>query len=133
MSNRLTTTETYMAVVIRKAEYELTEAQLAAYESIDDPVEQSAWLAIMGLPHTTTETVEVGDLDTCDAVVVRERESSFYRGTTVYVDDEDDAVYRLTPKGKLTASLISNLNISYEEATVIASDVFPNDGEVVGS
>jgi hypothetical protein len=45
----------------------------------------------------------------------------------------DDDTYRLTPKGRLVLSLMKRLNMEYEVASQVASETFPDDGEVVGS
>ena len=39
-------------------------------------------------------------------------------------EDEDDAVYQITPKGKLTLELMRRLKLDFEQASQITDEVF---------
>ena len=41
-----------------------------------------------------------------------------------YVDDEDDVLYQITPKGKLTLELMRRLKLDFEQASQITDEVF---------
>lgn len=54
---------------------------------------------------------------------------------TVEINDyeEDDALYQITPKGKLVLTLMRHLTIDIDLAQKMANEIYPDDGEVVAS